>query len=62
MELLVAGNTVVLSRPVTGSELAMAKDAFVANPKIELVVLRNSHGGETRGRATRWCRFCVKRG
>ena len=46
MELLVAGNTVVLSGPVTGSELAIVKDAFAANPKIDLVVLRNSHGGD----------------
>jgi hypothetical protein len=46
MELVVTGNTLVLSGPVTGSELAMVKDAFAANPRIDLVVLRNSHGGD----------------
>jgi len=46
MELLVMGNTLVLSGPVTGIELPMVKDAFAANPKIELVVLRNSRGGD----------------
>jgi hypothetical protein len=46
MVLTPLGNTIVLSGPVTGSELAMVKDAFAANPKIDLVVLRNSHGGD----------------
>lgn len=46
MELAVVGNTLVLSGPVTGTELAMVKDAFAANPKIDLVVLRNSLGGD----------------
>jgi hypothetical protein len=46
MELAVTGNALVLSGPVTGSELAMVKDAFAANPKIDLVVLRNSPGGD----------------
>lgn len=46
MEVLATGNTLVLSGPVTGSELAMVKNAFAANPKIDLVVLRNSHGGD----------------
>jgi hypothetical protein len=45
MELVVVGNTLVLSGPVTGSELGMVKDAFAANPKVDLVVLRNSFGG-----------------
>ena len=46
MELATFGNTLILSGPVTGSELALVKDAFAANPKIDLVVLRNSHGGD----------------
>ncbi len=46
MELATQGNTVILSGPVTGTELVMVKDAFAANPKIDLVVLRNSHGGD----------------
>lgn len=46
MELASFGNTIILSGPVTGSELAMVKDAFAANPKIYLVVLRNSLGGD----------------
>ncbi|APW44528.1 hypothetical protein RS694_19730 [Rhodoferax saidenbachensis] len=46
MELATHGNTIVLSGPVTGTELVMVKDAFAANPKIDLVVLRNSHGGD----------------
>lgn len=46
MELATHGNTVILSGSVTGNELAMVKDAFAANPKIDLVVLRNSHGGD----------------
>ena len=45
MELVVTGNTLILSGPVTGSELGLLKDAFASNPKINLVVLRNSHGG-----------------
>jgi len=46
MELAAHGNTIILSGPVVGTELVMVKDAFAANPKIDLVVLRNSHGGE----------------
>jgi hypothetical protein len=46
MELAKFGNTIILSGPVNGSEWAMVKDAFAANPHIDLVVLRNSHGGE----------------
>ena len=46
MELVNLGNTVVLSGPVTGSELVMVKNAFAANPRIDLVVLRNSLGGD----------------
>lgn len=46
MDLATFGNTIILSGAVTGSELGMVKDAFVANPKIDLVVLRNSHGGD----------------
>jgi len=46
MELATFGNTIILSGPVNGSELAMVKSAFVANPKIDVVVLRNSHGGD----------------
>jgi hypothetical protein len=46
MTLAALGNTLILSGPVTGNELVMVKNAFAANPKIDLVVLRNSHGGE----------------
>lgn len=46
MELAKFGNTIILSGPVNGSEWAMVKDAFAANPHIDLVILRNSHGGE----------------
>lgn len=46
MELAAFGNTLVLSGPVTGSEVVQVKDAFAANPHIDLVVLRNSHGGD----------------
>ena len=46
MELATFGNTIILSGPVNGSEWAMVKDAFAANPHIDLVVLRNSHGGD----------------
>ena len=46
MDLHVIGNTLILSGPVTGSEPEMVKAAFAANPKIDLVVLRNSHGGD----------------
>jgi hypothetical protein len=45
MELAKFGNTIILSGPVTGAEWAMVKDAFAENPHIDLVVLRNSHGG-----------------
>lgn len=46
MELARYDNTIILSGPVNGSEWAMVKDAFAANPHIDLVILRNSHGGE----------------
>lgn len=46
MELATHGNTIILSGPVAGTELALVKDAFTANPKIDTVVLRNSHGGD----------------
>ena len=46
MQLAKFGNTIILSGPVTGAEPAMVRDAFAANPRIDLVVLRNSHGGE----------------
>ena len=45
MELVVMGNTAILSGPVTGPEPGLLKQAFAANPNINLVVLRNSHGG-----------------
>ena len=48
MELAKFGNTIILSGPVNGSEWAMVKDAFAANPHIDLVILRNSHGGDSR--------------
>lgn len=46
MDLATHGNTIILSGPVTAADLAKVKDAFSANPKIDLVVLRNSHGGD----------------
>jgi hypothetical protein len=46
MDLATHGNTLILSGPVVGTELVMVKDAFAANPKIDLVVLRNSLGGD----------------
>ena len=46
MDLVVVGNTMVLSGPVTGTELSGVKAAFASNPRIELVVLRNSPGGD----------------
>ena len=46
MELAAVGNAIILSGPVTGSELTMVRNAFAANPQINLVVLRNSHGGD----------------
>ncbi len=48
MELATHGNTIILSGPVTGTELVMVKNAFAANPNIDTVVLRNSHGGNAR--------------
>lgn len=46
MELTRLGNAIVLSGPVNGGEWAQVKDAFAANPYIDLVILRNSHGGD----------------
>ncbi|WP_258398434.1 hypothetical protein [Herbaspirillum rubrisubalbicans] len=46
MELIKVGNAIILSGPVNGGEPAMIKDAFAANPAINLVILRNSHGGD----------------
>ena len=46
MDLATDGNTIILSGPVTTTDLAKVKDAFAANPKIDLVVMRNSHGGD----------------
>lgn len=46
MELSKFGNTIILSGPVNGGEWALIKDAFATNPNIDLVILRNSHGGE----------------
>ena len=46
MELATHGNTIILSGPVAGTELALVKNAFAANPRIDTVVLRNSHGGD----------------
>lgn len=46
MELAEFGSTIILSGPVIGSELVKVKNAFTANPKIDLVVLRNSFGGD----------------
>nr|WP_315471794.1 hypothetical protein [uncultured Rhodoferax sp.] len=46
MEVAMHGNTLILSGPVVGTELGMVKDAFATNPKIDLVVLRNSPGGD----------------
>jgi hypothetical protein len=46
MALTQFGNTIILSGPVNGGEWALVKDAFAANPDIDLVILRNSHGGD----------------
>ena len=46
MDLVVVGNTMVLSGPVTGTELSRVQAAFASHPTIELVVLRNSTGGD----------------
>jgi hypothetical protein len=46
MEVAVVGNTLILSGPVVGDELVKVKDAFAKTPTIDLVVLRNSWGGD----------------
>ncbi|WP_146185461.1 hypothetical protein [Acidovorax sp. HMWF029] len=46
MEVTLVGNTVVLSGPVAGDDLAKVKDAFAKAPAIDVVVLRNSWGGD----------------
>lgn len=46
MEVTVVGNTVILSGPVIGDELAKVRDAFEKAPTIDVAVLRNSWGGD----------------
>jgi hypothetical protein len=46
MDINTVDNALILSGPVTGAELNQVKDALAANPKIDLVVLRNSPGGD----------------
>jgi hypothetical protein len=46
MEMVVTGNTIILSGAVKGDEPSLVKAAFAANPQIDLVVLRNSYGGD----------------
>jgi len=46
MEVTVVGNTVILSGPVVGDELAKVKNAFAQNPAVDMAVLRNSWGGD----------------
>ena len=46
MEVTVVGNTVILSGPVIGDELAKVRDAFAKAPTIDVAVLRNSWGGD----------------
>lgn len=45
MEVSVSGNTLILSGPVVGDELAKTRNMFAQNPAINLAVLRNSWGG-----------------
>ena len=45
MEVTVVGNTVILSGPVVGNELAKVENVFAQNPAVSLAVLRNSWGG-----------------
>ena len=45
MEVTVVGNAVILSGPVVGDELAKVRNAFAANPAVNVAVLRNSWGG-----------------
>lgn len=46
MDIRAVGNTIILSGPVVGDELARVGDAFVRNPSINQAVLRNSWGGD----------------
>lgn len=46
MEVTVVGNTMILSGPVVGDELAKVKNAFEKTPAIDVAVLRNSWGGD----------------
>jgi hypothetical protein len=45
MEVSVIGNTMMLSGPVVGDELAKVRNMFAQNPSINLAVLRNFWGG-----------------
>ena len=45
MEVTVSGNAVILSGPVVGDEMAKLRNALSQNPEINLIILRNSHGG-----------------
>lgn len=48
MEVKVIGNTVVMSGAVAGDEYSKVKDAFLATPGINLIILRNSYGGDAK--------------
>ncbi len=47
MEVTVVGNSLILSGPVIGDELAKVRDAFAKTPTIDVAVLRNSWGGDS---------------
>lgn len=46
MALKMIENTLILSGDVKQNDLSQIKDAFIANAAIDLVILRNSHGGD----------------
>lgn len=46
MDVKVIGNTLIMSGKVKGDEVVAVKDAFAANPNINLAILRNSPGGD----------------
>lgn len=45
MEVTVVGNTIILSGPVVGNELAKVRDVFANGSTIDVAILRNSWGG-----------------
>ena len=48
MDIEVRGPFVILTGPVTGTELGQLKDVIDKNPEITTVVLKNSRGGDAR--------------